>query len=220
VPVSMSEGFNPRPRLVFAAPLPLGMLAEHELADLVLAERLTMPNLRERLARCLPPGYAVTDLFDVWVGAPALAPQLVAADYRVTLLGVEASALAAAVERLLAAESLPRTRAKENRTIRYDLRPLIHELRAGGGPAATLWMRLRHSQAGGTGRADEVVSVLADEVGLRSSWGGGDEDVGGGVAQPAVADGNLQLEAVTPVRERLWLVGEVPQPGGGGSSAV
>jgi len=32
--VATSEGFSPRPKLVFAAPLQLGMLAEHELADL------------------------------------------------------------------------------------------------------------------------------------------------------------------------------------------
>ena len=29
IPVATSEGFSPRPRVVFAAPLPLGMLAEH-----------------------------------------------------------------------------------------------------------------------------------------------------------------------------------------------
>jgi len=39
------RGFSPRPRLIFAAPLPLGMLAEHELADVFLAERLTRLDL-------------------------------------------------------------------------------------------------------------------------------------------------------------------------------
>ncbi len=87
IPVTMSEGFNSRPKLAFAAPLSLGMLAEHELADLVLAERLTAPDLRQRLAGCLPRGYSVTELFDVWTGEPALAPQLAAADYRLSLLG-------------------------------------------------------------------------------------------------------------------------------------
>ena len=102
IPVATSEGFSPRPKLVFAAPLQLGMLAEHELADLFLAERLTAPDLRDRLAVGMPHGYRVVGLHDVWVGAPAIAPQLVAADYRMTLLNVEGVELEEAAGRVLA----------------------------------------------------------------------------------------------------------------------
>ena len=80
VPIATTEGFSARPRLVFAAPLQLGMLAEHELADLYLAERLPAALMRERLEAGLPAGYRMVDLHDVWVGSAALAPQLVAAD--------------------------------------------------------------------------------------------------------------------------------------------
>ena len=128
IPLATTEGFNPRSKLVFAAPLQLGMLAEHELADLYLAERLTAPDLRDRLASGMPSGYRVVDLHDVWVGASALAPQLVAADYRVTLLNVAVADLAAAVAELMAADKLPRQRHREKRTIAYDLRPLLFEV--------------------------------------------------------------------------------------------
>jgi radical SAM-linked protein len=186
IPVAVSEGFNPRPKLVFAAPLQLGMLAEHELADLYLAERLTAPDLRARLAACLPPGYVVTELHDVWVGAQALAPQLVAADYRANLTGVGGAELGSAVARLLEAGTLVRERRRDKGAVRYDLRPLLMDLRcaepseapatpAGPSDAATLWMRLRHSQDGGTGRMEEVVAALAEDVGLRFSWFGGDD---------------------------------------------
>src|SRR5271157_1958292 len=129
IPVATSEGFTPRSKLIFAAPLQLGMLAEHELADLFLDERLTAANLRHRLEAGMPPGYRIVDLHDVWTGAPALAPQLAAADYRMTLLNVESSALEGAAARLMAAGSLPRERRREARTTPYDLRPLLIELR-------------------------------------------------------------------------------------------
>ncbi|MGZ6267103.1 MAG: TIGR03936 family radical SAM-associated protein, partial [Candidatus Limnocylindrales bacterium] len=74
IPIATTGGFNARPKLVFASPLQLGMLAEHELADVYLAERLTAPALRARLAGGMPAGYRVVDLHDVWMGAPALAP--------------------------------------------------------------------------------------------------------------------------------------------------
>lgn len=138
IPVATSEGFSPRSKLVFAAPLQLGMLAEHELADLYLAERLTAPGLRARLVESMPRGYTVVELHDVWSGAPALAPRLVAADYRMTLLNVEPARLQSAVERLMAARELPRERRKESRVVRYDLRPLLLDLLAGPPDAEAL----------------------------------------------------------------------------------
>ena len=193
IPVATSDGFSPRPKLVFAAPLQLGMLAEHELADLYLAERLTARDLRDRLAAGMPRGYSVVDLHDVWIGDPALAPQLAAADYRMTLLNVELARLEAGVTRLLTAERLPRERHKEARAIPYDLRPLLLEIRTGqadpaaipsgseAGQAAGIWMRLRHSQDRGSGRVEEVVAALAEGMGLRPWIGSGEEDATGAV---------------------------------------
>lgn len=251
IPVATSEGFTPRSKLIFAAPLQLGMLAEHELADLFLAERLTAPDLRDRLAAGMPRGYRVVDLHDVWVGAPAMAPQLAAADYRLTLLNVERSPLERAAATLMAAERLPRERRKEERSIEYDLRPLLLDLRvipanpesvppetAAAVAATGLWMRLRHSQERGSGRADEVVAALADEMGLAaqvasaesgeptaetagivdssSSSGATAADADTAIAlrrEAAVPSGGAGavIEVVRPVRERLWLAEELAE---------
>jgi radical SAM-linked protein len=229
IPVATSEGFSPRSKLVFAAPLQLGMLAEHELADLYLAEKLTAPDLRDRLAAGMPRGYRVLDLHDVWIGAQALAPQLVAADYRMTLLNVERVAVETAVARLMASERLPRERRKEARHIAYDLRPLLLDLRtraadpgaappdAGPISATGLWMRLRHSQDSGSGRPDEAVAALAEELGLavNVAAGEGDDDEASAGEESAPAGqptrptaGGPTLEMVRPVRERLWLADE------------
>jgi radical SAM-linked protein len=232
VPVAMSEGFSPRPRLVFAAPLPLGMLAEHELADLFVSRRLTRREMRGCLEAGMPRGFRLIALRDEWVGAPALATELVAADYRLTLLGVDEDRLRSAAEALLRAESLPRERRREKKVTAYDLRPLLLALQtraaeaAGldrGQPAAGIWMRLRHSQRQGSGRPEEVVAALADHLGLtveafeqqETEKRKGEED--GEVRpsertfapsiEPATA---ALLEMVRPVRERLWLDGEAP----------
>jgi radical SAM-linked protein len=234
IPVATSEGFSPRPKLIFAAPLQLGMLAEHELADLYLAERLTAPDLRARLDAGMPRGYSVVDLHDVWTGEPALAPQLAAADYRMTLLHVEPRRLEEAAERLLAAEKLPRERRKDSKTIPYDLRPLVLGLRVDPADPATLppdatpaesaglWMRLRHSQDRGSGRAEEVVAALADLMGMTTRGGGADDvETAPGMTEPEQAapeptstvvgssPARVAIEVVRPVRERLWLVSEL-----------
>lgn len=157
IPVATSDGFSPRPRLIFAAPLQLGMLAEHDLADLFLAERLTAPDLRDRLAAGMPRGYRVVELHDVWIGDPALAPQLTAADYRMTLLNVERARLGRAAGRLMTAERLPRERRKEARAIPYDLRPLLLELRAGPADPTALPPRCRPRNGGGA--VDEAAAL-------------------------------------------------------------
>jgi radical SAM-linked protein len=235
IPLATSEGFNSRPKLVFAAPLQLGMLAEHDLADLFLSERLTAPDMRRRLAAGMPSGYRVVDLHDVWVGAPALAPQLAAADYRATLFNVEREDLAAAIETLMAAEKLPRQRHREKRTIAYDLRPLlldaqvrapdpaVHVPKLVDLPAVGLWLRLRHSQDGGSGRVEEVVAALAETLGMAARpeaaeaeaaahekvTAGGSDLAGATDATHAAPAALPVLEAVRAVRERLWLADEL-----------
>jgi radical SAM-linked protein len=243
IPVATTEGFTPRSRLIFAAPLQLGMLAEHELADLYLSERLAAPDLRRRLAAGMPPGYRILDLHDVWIGAPALAPQLAAADYRMILLNVDSAGLEDAAERLMAADRLPRERRRETRTTPYDLRPLLLDLRVRpadaaetppeiDAPAAGLWMRLRHSQNLGSGRADEVVAALAEQMGRVAIVAPEALDAAGapdaapdaasvdGTAASVVAvpdsvpeiegpGSSRPIEVVGAVRERLWLADEL-----------
>jgi len=224
IPVATTEGFSPRSRLVFAAPLPLGMLAEHELADLFLAERLTRRDLRTRLADGMPRGYRIVDMNDEWVGAPAVATRLVAADYRMTLLGVATDTLEGAARSLLAADTLRREKRREKKVTAYDLRPLLLDLAVrppdadgtAGAPdlAAGLWMRLRNSQDLGSGRADEVVAAIAEHLGTAviAAPGAGEADAGGETESGESTEstpGRPALEMVRPVRERLWLSGEL-----------
>ncbi len=180
IPVARTEGFNPRPRIVFAAPLPLGLLAEREIVDLVLCERLTRHDLRVRLERDLPNGFGLVDLYDVWVNAPSVASQLESATYRVEVTGAPPGEIVRAIAELLGAERLDRRRVKEKKTLEYDLRPLVLELGAGAdendgstvigggddGPAPVIVrMRLRHAQGDGTGRPEEVVAALGELAG-------------------------------------------------------
>jgi radical SAM-linked protein len=175
IPVATTEGFTSRPRIIFAAPLQLGMLAEHELADLYLSERMTAPRLRVRLEAGMPAGYRILDLHDVWTGAQAIAPQLAAADYRMTLLGVTSSQLTEAVERFMRAASRPRIRQRERRTISYDLRPLVLDLlvvEPDPGAVAALGSRISSpsgARAGSTAAATRGAATPAG-TGVAGLW--------------------------------------------------
>ena len=178
-----------------------------------------------RLTAGMPRGYRLIDLHDAWVGAPALATELVAADYRVTVLGAETGRLRSAAEALFRAESLPRERRREKKVTAYDLRPLLLALEVreapaqAGAPAADIWMRLRHSQDLGSGRPEEVVAALADELGLAvldsaqaeadppGREGGGGQEDGGRTPQPCARPGPPGPAGARPARPRTTLAG-------------
>jgi len=200
IPVVLSAAATPRPKLAFAAPLPAGRPAEHDLADLVLGERWPLARLRPALAEALPDGFEVVDLYDVWLGAPALAAALSASSHRARLRGASSDELSGAVATLLATGALPRSRARSDGQASYDLRPLILDLasrpadlagdNAAGSPldgaaGATLRVILRSSSDGPSGRPDEVILSISEHLGRT-------------------------LELVDLVRERLWTSDEAP----------
>ena len=125
-----------RARVAFGAPLSAGLVAEAELADIVLTEFEPTWRVRECLEARLPPGWQLVDLYDVWLGAPALAGQVVAADYRIEVVGAGVAEVAPAVVALLVADRLPRERQKGTATVTYDLRPLVDTIEAGRSGAA------------------------------------------------------------------------------------
>jgi radical SAM-linked protein len=185
LPLPRPEG-RPRPALSFAAPLPLGMPVERDLADLVLADRLPIHFVRERVATSLPEGIEVVDLHDVWLGAPPLAASLAAADYRLIVTpnadsrgssGATADrrdALQATLERaaddLLRARTLPRERTRGSSRVSYDLRPLVSAIRVDrGAPDGPLIIRVRtrfHPERG-AGRPQEVLAALGERISRR-----------------------------------------------------
>ncbi len=54
IPLAYSEGFNPQPRLFFAAALPLGATGQREIVDVVLAESMAPEAFHARVQPHLP----------------------------------------------------------------------------------------------------------------------------------------------------------------------
>ncbi len=182
-----------RLRFALAAPLPGRTAGRAELADLWLTERATAWQVRASLEHVMPSGHELVALEDVWLGAPALAGRVAAADYLVRLDGqVDAGAISAAAGRLVAADRLVRERAKGGGVKSYDLRPLLVsiatalESRTPSGERDRVVVRVRariHPELG-SGRPEEVIAALAEELG-----------------EP--------LEATETIRERLVLVDDL-----------
>ncbi len=224
IPLAFSLGQSPRARLAFATPLPVGMLATGELADLVLTERLTMPALRARLNACLPAGYCLVDLFDVWLGEPTAAATLVAADHRVVLRGASHAELAEACAALLDAAKIPlaRTKGSGGASVPFDLRPQLLGLEvvadmpadpcpgavsaaaAGAVPAMPVPVPSVATDPGATLATVPPATVRMRLQLARDAAAARPEEVVHALAQAL----GRPLDTVATIRERLWTAGE------------
>lgn len=160
--LSYSQGFNPHPKISFAAPLPVAVAADAELLDVYLDEPRDPQQAHLELARQLPRDVQARSVEEVSLEAPALQKVVQAGEYRVECPDNNpVERVRSTVGRLLAAESLPRERAKEGRVRAYDLRPMIHDLAIEEGDSGFLVLHLLlRTDAQGAGRPDEVLREM------------------------------------------------------------
>jgi radical SAM-linked protein len=158
LPLAYSEGFNPQPRLTFAAALQVGCTSDHEELDMVLSPACVIADVKAQLERALPAGMKVVAITEMPYSAPALQIQLIATEFEITVEGAETIAsLSERVAQFIAATEVMR----ERRGKPYNLRPLVQLLtiEPGQGDRVVIRSRLQATQAG-TGRPDELAAAL------------------------------------------------------------
>ena len=179
LPLVLTEGRHPQPRVVFAAPVPVGMLADREPVDLWLTDLRRIHEVRSAVEAAMPDGHLLVDLYDVWIGAPSLPASVAAGDYVVAAhpatvsgtpgpLATLAADAAGAGDSMLAATLIARERSKGGGTVAVDIRPHILSLAvaaAGYGTALELELRLLLGGERGVGRPEEVLAELGDRLG-------------------------------------------------------
>jgi radical SAM-linked protein len=157
LPLAYSEGFNPQPKITFAAALPVGCTSEHEVMDLVLSPALEIEVARAQLERALPPGITLRSIEAVPLKAPALQAQLLAADFEIV---VEAAAASAALPDRVRAFWAATEVARERRGKTYNLRALVQALTLEPEPERAVIRSRLQATEGGTGRPDELIAAL------------------------------------------------------------
>lgn len=160
LPMRMTQGFNPHPRIIFPHALGLGISSRHEEVELELYRRADLKDVVESLI------LACGDTLGI-LGADNLPPvkksrQLVESSYRISGWPGAVTELAAAASELLAKPEIivERGAPKERRTL--NIRPYLKRLAADERDAC-LFLVLGHT-AGGSGRPDEIARIVAGKV--------------------------------------------------------
>ena len=156
LPVRLTQGFDPRPRLVFATALELGVESLDEALEMELAQWTNPENVKRHLQEQLPEGLRILEAKLLPPRRSGLHP--VEMTYRVRPPG-GAQALGLTAGRLkefLSRKELIFDRPRENRVQRLDLRPSLTDVAVDG---ADVVVSLRPT-AQGAARPAEILAML------------------------------------------------------------
>jgi radical SAM-linked protein len=156
VPVAMSQGFNPRPKVTFALALGLGIEGRREVVDVELAQPLEPCELLDELTAVSPSGLEWTEAEPLPADAPPPQPRTV--EYCFPVNEERRAVVQSTLESLLASTSWSFTRKRPKRESTFDLRPEL--IGAELTPEGVLRFRLKVSPDG-SARPEELLEALA-----------------------------------------------------------
>ena len=186
LPLALSGGYNPSPKVAYGAALAIGVESEAEYVDVELAAPVDTVAAARRISDELPPGFHLRQVAAVPLGRPALASYAAVTRYTAAPRRDEAAEPSAdradgaagpdeltrlehAAAGLLGSETLPVQRRAGRRPI--DLRPYLLSLDVRPAPPGSAAPGLEFelgSNARGAARADEVLALLGVDPVL---WG-------------------------------------------------
>lgn len=85
LPLALSQGYNPRPKMSIALPLPVGVSSEGEYMELELTESMKLEELRYCLNRQLPAELQITRAQELPEKTPAIMSLVEASEYLIRL---------------------------------------------------------------------------------------------------------------------------------------
>jgi radical SAM-linked protein len=157
VPLGMTEGFHPKPRMNFPSALAVGIAGSNEMLEVELSEAWSAERLAAAIAAQAPPGL---DVLQVEIMPPgSKKAQAVGVTFAVWVPETRRAAAAERIASFLAETSHEVTR--EGRSTPLDLRPLVEQLSLDDG---TLTMRLRVDREGSARPREVLAAVGLDDL--------------------------------------------------------
>ena len=170
LPLAFTQGFNPHPKISFAAPLGVGIAGVGEYADLELTEARETAELVEALNRALPEGLRVSEARLSEAQAKSLMALVDRATYRSEARLSRPYPQNELTESLTAFLALPEIwverRGKKKPATRYNIRAGVFALQGTvEGDSLSLEMELKTGSSGNV-KSEELLQELVKAVAL------------------------------------------------------
>jgi radical SAM-linked protein len=166
LPFHRSQGFHPKPRLIFALSLPLGVVGREEVVELELDEILSPEDIHSRLISQTPPGLEMLSVRRI---SPKVNAQVCRLAYALPVPAERLPDLSRRIAEVLVTREcwIERHRPHSRQAARrLDVRSFLVDLlihpHHGSPPCVVLEMILRLTSSG-TARPEEVLGLLGLE---------------------------------------------------------
>lgn len=165
-PLAYSGGYNPQPRLAFAAALPVGITSSCEYLDVYLTRQIDLGLVTETLNQYLPEGIEIQMADYVKFNAPALMKEIDTAVYCVSAPEFRQIAIpqwTAVIEKILKSREIVVERRGKKKAKPVNLRPFIFSIQLikEGQKVTGLKLFLQTGNKGGA-RPTELLAVFRD----------------------------------------------------------
>jgi radical SAM-linked protein len=165
VPMAYSGGFNPQPRLAFAAPLPVGTAALAEFVEIQLTEDIRIVDLLENLNRQMPDGIKVLAGSRVPEGEGSLMARIDILAYEIELPQTVRQEAQEAVHKLIQMKEAKIFRKTKKGFVERDIKPYISKIALADRDKEDGWRLGLLLKTGPTGsvRPEEVLKAMGIE---------------------------------------------------------
>lgn len=158
LPLLYTQGFNPRPMLVFALPLGVGLDTEGDYFDVSMEVPVEPEEYIRRINEELPDGLRVLSAVSIDEPKNSLMSVVTCASYR-----IEAPGITDAVLKVFGQESVETMKKSKGREIKVDIRPLLIKPLTSSTPDAAEYMCYAGSQQ--NLRPDVLLKALCETQG-------------------------------------------------------
>ena len=164
LPLWYTEGFNPKPKIVFAAPLSIGTESECEFMDIRLTERISEQEAMQRLNKNMTDEMQITEAYYPekkltelkWLG------------YRINVCAPEKEGLADAVRGALSEHELSVMKKGKSGIREVDIKPLIKSADVAEIPGGAQIDCILCADSASFLNPENIINLLKDRVGVLS----------------------------------------------------
>lgn len=128
IPVMLSEGFNPHPRLSFAMPLSVGHTGLAEYFEVILAQEISEEEFKESFNQHAPGAIRLTEVKEIKEKSESLFNMINAARYYLDFYKADCTLLKEACAGILEKKEIIILKKSKKKTKETDIRPLIFQI--------------------------------------------------------------------------------------------
>lgn len=167
LPLWYTEGFNPKPKLIFAAPLSIGTQSEVEFVDIRVTEPISPEAVKESLNRNLTENMQVKEVY--YPESKLTDLRWLSYDFSVKTEGADAALAEKCRSVLLGERVMIEKKNKKGELVEVDVRPLIKSASVGFVDGLIKIYAVLSADASNFLNPEHIIKVLKREVGILSS---------------------------------------------------